>query len=233
MLYMKMSLLPTWRLALMELRDTLPVKSPNLKVINIPSWIFSGQWSSGITALIYLCCEWFLFFLLWDFLCFSSFSLLLWGHFASTHHHHHHLHISPSSTHQLICALPFSNFPHCFGDFFPFILISLFSCFFIFTAVLVCDWLRCVMWHHVPTNPSSGVPATVGGSLWSLGSGYAPPGPPAPGKLHRSISWAGTVINMCALPPLPPTPPSENTWWSVFLLTCTIQQSTQTGNIWS
>ncbi|KAM8773032.1 tuberin isoform 1-T1 [Acanthopagrus schlegelii] len=36
---------------------------------------------------------------------------------------------------------------------------------------------------------------TVGGSLWSLGSGSsAPPGPPAPGRLHRSISWADSVV---------------------------------------
>ncbi|XP_019116485.1 tuberin isoform X3 [Larimichthys crocea] len=35
---------------------------------------------------------------------------------------------------------------------------------------------------------------TVGGSLWSLGSGSAPPGSPAPGRLHRSISWADSVV---------------------------------------
>ncbi|XP_030279372.1 tuberin isoform X3 [Sparus aurata] len=36
---------------------------------------------------------------------------------------------------------------------------------------------------------------TVGGSLWSLGSGSsAPPGPLAPGRLHRSISWADSVV---------------------------------------
>ncbi|XP_033976496.1 tuberin isoform X2 [Trematomus bernacchii] len=35
---------------------------------------------------------------------------------------------------------------------------------------------------------------TVGGSLWSLGSGSGPPGPPAPGRLHRSISWADSVV---------------------------------------
>ncbi|KAM4584959.1 tuberin isoform 3-T5 [Odontesthes bonariensis] len=35
---------------------------------------------------------------------------------------------------------------------------------------------------------------TVGGSLWSLGLGCAPPGPPAPGRLHRSISWADSVV---------------------------------------
>uniref|UniRef100_A0AAQ5ZI65 Tuberin n=1 Tax=Amphiprion ocellaris TaxID=80972 RepID=A0AAQ5ZI65_AMPOC len=42
----------------------------------------------------------------------------------------------------------------------------------------------------------------MGCSLWSLGLGTAPPGPPAPGRLHRSISWAGTVHHMCD-----PTPP--------------------------
>ncbi|KAM4604162.1 tuberin isoform 5-T6 [Polymixia lowei] len=35
---------------------------------------------------------------------------------------------------------------------------------------------------------------TVGGSLWSLGQGSAPQGPPAPGRLHRSISWADSVV---------------------------------------
>ncbi|XP_037620951.1 tuberin isoform X3 [Sebastes umbrosus] len=35
---------------------------------------------------------------------------------------------------------------------------------------------------------------TVGGSLWSLGLGSAPPCPPAPGRLHRSISWADSVV---------------------------------------
>ncbi|XP_047434668.1 tuberin isoform X3 [Mugil cephalus] len=35
---------------------------------------------------------------------------------------------------------------------------------------------------------------TVGDSLWSLGLGTAPPGPPAPGRLHRSISWADSVV---------------------------------------
>ncbi|XP_049428367.1 tuberin isoform X3 [Epinephelus fuscoguttatus] len=35
---------------------------------------------------------------------------------------------------------------------------------------------------------------TVGGSLWSLGLGSAPLGPPAPGRLHRSISWADSVV---------------------------------------
>ncbi|XP_071359604.1 tuberin isoform X3 [Trachinotus anak] len=35
---------------------------------------------------------------------------------------------------------------------------------------------------------------TVGGSLWSLGLGSAPSGPPGPGRLHRSISWADSVV---------------------------------------
>ncbi|XP_037830586.1 tuberin isoform X3 [Kryptolebias marmoratus] len=35
---------------------------------------------------------------------------------------------------------------------------------------------------------------TVGGSLWSLGLGSAPPAHPAPGRLHRSISWADSVV---------------------------------------
>ncbi|XP_055014567.1 tuberin isoform X3 [Boleophthalmus pectinirostris] len=35
---------------------------------------------------------------------------------------------------------------------------------------------------------------TVGGSLWSLGQGSVPPGPLGPGRLHRSISWADSVV---------------------------------------
>ncbi|XP_021165852.2 tuberin isoform X2 [Fundulus heteroclitus] len=35
---------------------------------------------------------------------------------------------------------------------------------------------------------------TVSGSLWSLGLASAPPGPPPPGRLHRSISWADSVV---------------------------------------
>ncbi|XP_035027265.1 tuberin isoform X1 [Hippoglossus stenolepis] len=35
---------------------------------------------------------------------------------------------------------------------------------------------------------------TVGGFLWSVGLGSAPSGPPAPGRLHRSISWAESVV---------------------------------------
>ncbi|KAK0152082.1 Tuberin [Merluccius polli] len=36
---------------------------------------------------------------------------------------------------------------------------------------------------------------TVGDSLWALGLGpSAPRGPPAPGRLHRSISWADSVV---------------------------------------
>ncbi|XP_031145008.1 tuberin isoform X3 [Sander lucioperca] len=37
---------------------------------------------------------------------------------------------------------------------------------------------------------------TVSGSLWSLGLGSVPPGPPAHGRLHRSISWADSVVVM-------------------------------------
>ncbi|KAA8595134.1 hypothetical protein FQN60_012269, partial [Etheostoma spectabile] len=35
---------------------------------------------------------------------------------------------------------------------------------------------------------------TVSGSLWSLGLGSVPTGPPAHGRLHRSISWADSVV---------------------------------------
>lgn len=68
------------------------------------------------------------------------------------------------------------------------------------------------------------IPYAVGSSLWSLGSGSAPPGPPAPGRLHRSISWAGTLHHVCVAI-------SGNTWCSVFLLTCTIHWSSSTKSI--
>lgn len=63
----------------------------------------------------------------------------------------------------------------------------------------------------------------MGSSLWSLGSGWAPPGPPAPGRLHRSISWAGTVhhASHCSAP-------SETTCGG-FLLTCTNRWSSSTN----
>uniref|UniRef100_A0A669C4X5 Tuberin n=1 Tax=Oreochromis niloticus TaxID=8128 RepID=A0A669C4X5_ORENI len=40
-----------------------------------------------------------------------------------------------------------------------------------------------------------------------------------PGRLHRSISWAGTVHHACDPTSIPP--PSKNSWCSIFLLTCT------------
>lgn len=78
------------------------------------------------------------------------------------------------------------------------------------------------------TDLSSGITLAVGCSLWSLGLGTAPPGPPAPGRLHRSISWAGTVHHMCD----PTPPPPENSWCSIFLLTCTIKRSASTNYRW-
>lgn len=61
-----------------------------------------------------------------------------------------------------------------------------------------CGGSRGVTWRPAPPTPcSSGSVAAVGDSLWSLGLGSAPQGPPAPGRLHRSISWAGTVHHPC------------------------------------
>lgn len=88
------------------------------------------------------------------------------------------------------------------------------------TTLLIDDWFVFMFFfphHHAglwlaavcyvascAAHLSSGVPPAVGGSLWSLGLGSAPSGPPAPGRLHRSISWAGTVHHMCD--PTPPQP---------------------------
>lgn len=122
--------------------------------------------------------------------------------------------------------------------------------FFIFfpptTILLGFGWLRWVTWGHVPITRPSGTVAAVGDSLWSLGLGFAPQGPPAPGRLHRSISWAGTVHHLCDPPPYPllstfqplttlslflasrlkkkkekPSKKPKNAWCSVFHLTCT------------
>lgn len=137
-----------------------------------------------------------------------------------------HLHIFSlfiSSIH--LFSFFFQHFPFGLSEVFSLILISLFSrfsslspCWFVIGCAVSCG-LVC----H---GPVPGVSPAVGGSLWSLGWGSAPPGPPAPGRLHRSISWAGTVHHMCA-----PTPPSltENAWGSVFLPTCTIQWSASTN----
>lgn len=53
-----------------------------------------------------------------------------------------------SSSHLFFFSFPSSQrLSHCPDTFSP-VLISL--CFFTFTTMLVCDWPRCAMWHHVP-----------------------------------------------------------------------------------
>lgn len=90
------------------------------------------------------------------------------------------------------------------------VLIGFFTCFFILITHAGL-WLAAVCYvASCATDLSSGTSPAVGGSLCSLGMGTAPPGPPAPGRLHRSISWAGTVHHVCdptsIYPPLQKTP---------------------------
>lgn len=82
-------------------------------------------------------------------------------------------------------------------------------------------WLRRVMWRHLPTVAPSGSAAAVGDSLWSLGLGSAPQCPPAPGRLHRSISWAGTVNYPCGSTSLLCSPVS-------LLITCRLKEQKRT-----
>uniref|UniRef100_A0A8D0D443 Tuberin n=1 Tax=Sander lucioperca TaxID=283035 RepID=A0A8D0D443_SANLU len=64
-----------------------------------------------------------------------------------------------------------------------------------------------------PASTAAPAPAPVSEPLTQTHSTH--------GRLHRSISWAGTVHHMCA--PSPPLP--EKSWCSVFPLTCAIQWS--------
>lgn len=141
-------------------------------------------------------------------LCSSSHFLSLIHPFSSVHSifFFHHL---------LRLFLPRDRFVFMFFfSFFP----SLPLCWFVIGCLVLCG-------NICPPDLSVDIPYAVGSSLWSLGSGSAPPGPPAPGRLHRSISWAGTVHHVCHCAF------SENTWCSVFLLTCTIHWSSSTNPI--
>lgn len=122
----------------------------------------------------------------------------------------------PSVLHLYICL--YLNFELIF--FQPFFFPSLFLSVFIVLIGLI---LKFFLSSPPCWFVSTGILPEVGDSLWSLGLGSAPPGPPAPGRLHRSISWAGTVYHMCA--PHPLLSPA-NSWCNVFHVTCTIQRST-------
>lgn len=90
----------------------------------------------------------------------------------------------------------FQHFSQCFGTF-----SSLFwqVCFHVFHHSLHAGLYSAAVCYVASrgTDLSLGIPPTVGGSLWSLGLGSAALSPPAPGRLHRSISWAGTVHHVC------------------------------------
>lgn len=102
-------------------------------------------------------------------------------------------HIFPSP---LRLFLPCLLFVHIFFSFFP----SLPLCWFVIGRGVLCG-------NVCHPDLSMDIPYAVGSSLWSLGSGCAPPGPSAPGRLHRSISWAGIVHHVCVTaPPLQKTP---------------------------
>lgn len=156
-------------------------------MIHRPAWICSGHWSTKITALT---C-----FLFISQMSFFSRSLL----FSDAHLSSEASSLFTSSAHLFS---PFCLSKCCLFSL-PLRFFHLFwlVCFHVFfhphhhAGLWLCGVMR-------PRPVSSGTPPAVGGSLWSLGLGSAPPGPPAPGRLHRSISWAGTVHHMCA-----PTPP--------------------------
>uniref|UniRef100_A0A3Q2QIP5 TSC complex subunit 2 n=1 Tax=Fundulus heteroclitus TaxID=8078 RepID=A0A3Q2QIP5_FUNHE len=64
-----------------------------------------------------------------------------------------------------------------------------------------------------PASTAAPAPTSVSEPLTQTHSSTPPPG-----RLHRSISWAGTVI-LCD--PTSPPPLPEKSWGSIFLLTCT------------
>lgn len=103
------------------------------------------------------------------------------------------------------------------------VLIGLFPCFFILTTMMVCDWLRCVMWPHVPpTCPLASClqwAALSGLWVWALAPQALQPLAGCTG------AFPGQVLSTTCVPP----PPS---WCSVFLLTCSIQWSASTNWKW-
>lgn len=158
----------------------------SLKVFSSPAGIHSGYWLSDITALNHM------FFLLqvplfqWAVILVILFVLGIHFKFLQD--------ISPPPILSFILlfilfltALKISSL----------VLIGFFTCFFILITHAGL-WLAAVCYvASCATDLSSGTSPAVGGSLCSLGMGTAPAGPPAPGRLHRSISWAGTVHHVC------------------------------------
>lgn len=130
----------------------------------------------------------------------SSFSYLIWANLPL-------LTVSP---HPSFFSLfqSFHIFPSPLRLFLPCLLCV--HIFFFFPSLPLCWFVigRGVLCGNVcHPDLSMDIPYAVGSSLWSLGSGCAPPGPSAPGRLHRSISWAGTVHHVCVTaPPLQKTP---------------------------
>lgn len=82
------------------------------------------------------------------------------------------------------------------------VLIGLFPCFFILTTMMVCDWLRCVMWPHVPpTCPLASClqwAALSGLWVWALAPQALQPLAGCTG------AFPGQVLSTTCVPPPPP-----------------------------
>lgn len=148
-------------------------------------------------------------------LCFFTFSLLLWGSSASSY----------SCTHFLFFTSSSHLVSHGLWDFFP-----------------CSDWFVFMCFHH---HHHAG--------LWLAAVCYVPS---CATDLHHLLQWVAlSGLWVWALPPqalqplagctgafpgqvpsttcVPPhLPTSENSWCSVFLLTCTIQWSASTNQKW-
>lgn len=135
------------------------------------------------------------------FLCFCSFTLFLWAHLPPLIIIIIIFTFSLSLPHQLIFFLPFNIFLIA-SENFPLVLISLLSCFFILTTVLFCDWLRCLMWRHVPpTCPLASClqwAALSGLWVWAL-----PPQALQP-LAGCTGAFPGQVPSTTCVPPAPP-----------------------------
>lgn len=127
---------------------------------------------------------------------------------------------------QLFFLLFLSSFLSVPLSFSLLVLTGFFSCFFNFTTMLVCDWLR-VMWLHVPPTrllASRLQWVTLSGLwVWAL-----PPQALRP-LAGCTGAFPGQVPSTTCVTPHLPSLEKKNSWCSIFLLTCTIQQSVSTN----
>lgn len=127
----------------------------------------------------------------------------------------------------------FILFLHSFSLFslplrlFPLFWYGFFSCFVILTVMLVCGWLRWVLWLHVPPTCRLASrlqwAALSGLWVWALPPQALPPLAGCTGAFHGQVP--STTCD-------PTPPPPENSWCSIFLLTCTIKRSASTNCRW-